>query len=442
MTMRNWCLAVLAPAVLSFGCLEGPAVEPSQKAPGEVLEGTVSQELATFTGTVVDPSGQPIAGATVVINGINRTTDTAGKYFVSVTNTNGYVISVSKSGFAPDTDYLSASRLNITHVLPRAPIKQFSSTQNIVMETGGLVVNIPAGSLVNAAGQPVTGTVLVSAATYGPRDMPGDYTAVNQNGQTVALESVGAFFIGATTADGQALNLAKDRTAQVSIRVPQAAGGVMPACVFTGACRAAAWRFDATINRWVEQRANFRPDSSGSTFTLIGGPASTPSSVVPSNGGLGTWNIDLEFTNPACTIVEFVGFPASCYDIKLNLALQNASNTFVPFTDTVTPSIPFVVLYNSRPNVDQEVGIEFPVGAPASCAATLTIFSNPNPSNPTYPIYTPTGGFTRFNSGAPWPWLPGQGGFPKSTVNPANDITLTDVVNGTHPCNSTVTFIY
>lgn len=438
MTMRNWCLAVLAPAVLSFGCLEAPAVDPSQKAPGEVLEGTVSQELATFTGTVVDPSGQPIAGATVVINGINRTTDTAGKYFVSVNSTTGYVISVSKAGFAPDTDYLSAGRLNSTHVLPRAPIKQFSATQNILLETGGLVVNIPAGSLVNAAGQPATGTVLVSAATYGPRDMPGDFTAVNQNGRQVALESVGAFFVGATTADGQALNLAKDRTAQVSIRVPQAAGGVMPPCVFTGLCRAAAWRFDATINRWVEQRANFRPDSSGSTFTLIGGPASTPSSVVPSNGGLGTWNIDLEMTTPACTTVEFVGFPAYCYDIKLNLAMQNAGNTFVPFTDTVTPSIPFVVLYNSRPNVDQEVGVEFP-GAPTDCAANMTIFSNPNPTDPsTYPIYTPTGGFTQFNSGAPW----GGTGFPKSTVSPFGDITLADIVNGTQPCNSSVTFVY
>ncbi len=437
-TMRNWCLAFLAPAVLSFGCLEGPTVEPAQKAPGEVLEGTVSQELATFTGTVVDPSGQPISGATVVINGINRTTDTAGKYFVSVNSTTGYIISVSKSGFAPDTDYLSAGRLNITHVLPRAPIRQFSATQPINLEVGGLAVSIPAGSLVNAAGQPATGTVLVSAATYGPRDMPGDFTAVNRNGRQVALESVGAFFIGATTADGQALNLAKDRTAQVSIRVPQAAGGIMPACVFDGRCRAAAWRFDATINRWVEQRANFQPNSTGSTFTLIGGPASTPSSVVPSNGGLGTWNIDLEMTTPACTTVEFVGFPAYCYDIKLNLAMQNAGNTFVPFTDTVTPSIPFVVLYNSRPNVDQEVGVEFP-GAPADCAANMTIFSNPNPTDPsTYPIYTPTGGFTQFNSGAPW----GGTGFPKSTVSPFGDITLADIVNGTQPCNSSVTFVY
>ncbi|NTX08782.1 carboxypeptidase regulatory-like domain-containing protein [Myxococcus sp. CA051A] len=438
-TMKKWCLSVLAPAVLSFGCLDGPAVGPTETAPEEVLEGTVSQGLATFTGTVLDPSGQPIAGATVVINGINRTTDTAGKYFVSVNSTTGYIISVSKSGFAPMTDYLSAGLLNNTHVLPRAPIRQFSATQAITIEAGDLSVVIPAGSLFNAAGQPVTGTVLVSAATYNPRGMPGDFTAVNQGGRQVALESVGAFFIGATTLDGQPVNLGKDRTAEVTLRVPQAAGGRMPPCVLNGTCRAAGWRFDATINRWVEQRANFRPNSAGSTFTLIGGPASTPSSVVPSNGGLGTWNIDLEFTNPACTIVEFVGFPAYCYDIKLNLAMQNAGNTFVPFTDTVTPAIPFVVLYNNRPNVDQEVGVEFPLGAPADCAANMTIFSNPNPTDPsTYPIYTPTGGFTQFNSGAPW----GGTGFPKSTVTPFGDITLTDIVNNTQPCNSTVTFVY
>lgn len=437
MTMRKWCLAVLAPAMLSFGCMGGPEAGPTEQPAGE---GTVEQGLATFTGTVVDTANRPIAGATVNINGITRTTDTAGKYYVSLADAqNGYILSVSRSGFAPTTEYLASGQLNNVHTLIPAPIRQFSASQNITFESGELVVSIPAGSLVDSAtGAVVTGTVLVSAATYGPRTMPGDFTAVNSSGRQVALESVGAFFIGATTAEGRPVNLGKDRTAQVTLRVPQQAGGVMPSCVFDGKCRAAAWRFDATINRWVEQRANFRPNSSSSTFTLIGGPASTPSSVVPSNGGLGTWNIDLEFTNPACTIVEFVGFPASCYDIKVNLAMQNAANTFVPFTDTVTPSIPFVVLYNNRPNVDQEVGIEFPPGAPASCAANMTIFSNPNPTDPSYPVFTPTGGFTRFNSGAPW----GGTGFPKSTVSPFGNITLTDVVNGTHPCNSTVTFIY
>jgi hypothetical protein len=435
MTMKKWCLAVLAPALLTFGCQGGPEAGPTEQPAGE---GTVEQGLATFTGTVVDTGGRPISGATVNINGITRTTDTAGKYYVSLgDNQNGYILSVSRSGFAPTTEYLTSGQLNNVHTLTPAPVRQFSASQNIVFETSDLVVSIPAGSLVDANGAVVTGTVLVSAATYGPRTMPGDFTAVNSSGRQVALESVGAFFIGATTVEGRPVNLGRDRTAQVTLRVPQQAGGVMPSCVFEGRCRAAAWRFDATINRWVEQRANFRPSSTSSTFTLIGGPASTPSSVVPSNGGLGTWNIDLEFTNPACTIVEFVGFPAYCYDIKMNLAMQNASNTFVPYTDTVTPSIPFVVLYNNRANVEQEVGVEFPAGAPADCAANMTIFSNPNPS-PGYPIPTPTGGFTRFNSGAPW----GGTGFPKSTVSPFGNITLTDVVNGTHPCNSTVTFIY
>lgn len=436
MTMRKWCLAVLAPAVLSFGCLGGPEVDPAEQGD----PGTVEQALATFTGTVVDPGGRPIAGATVTINGINRTTDTAGKYFVSLAdNANGYIIRVSRSGYAPMTEFLTRGQLNNIHTLPIAPIRQFSGGQNIAFETADLVVNIPAGSLVTANGAPVTGTVLVSAAAYGPRTMPGDFTALNLRGQQVALESVGAFFIGATTVDGQPVNLGRDRTAQVTLRVPQAAGGRMPECVLKGTCITRLWRFDGAINRWVEQRTNLQLSTASSTFTLIGGPASTPSSVVPSNGGLGEWNIDLEFTNPACTIVQFVGFPSYCYDIKLNLAMQNASNTFVPFSDTVNSSTPFVVLYNNRPNVDQEVGVEFPPGAPADCAANMTIFSNPSPTDPsTYPVLTPTGGFTQFNSGAPW----GGTGFPKSTVSPFGNITLTDVVNGTEPCNSDVTFIY
>ncbi|MCP3140350.1 carboxypeptidase-like regulatory domain-containing protein [Pyxidicoccus xibeiensis] len=437
-TMRKWCLAVLVPAVLSFGCLDGPEAGPSEKTAGEVQEGTVQQGLATFTGTVVSSSGSPIAGATVNINGINRTTDTAGKYAVVLNDATGYILSVSRSGFAPTTEYLQGGQLNNRHTLIPAPIRQFSATQTIVLEAGDLSVTIPAGSLVNAAGQVVTGTVLISAATYGPRTMPGDFTAVNLSGREVALESVGAFFIGATTPDGQPVNLGRDRVAQVTLRVPQAAGGRMPPCVAAGTCRVAAWRFNASNNRWVEQRANLRPASAtttASTFTLIGGPAATPGSPLTTNGGLGTWNIDLEMDTPACTIVQFVGFPAYCYDFTMNLAMQNANNTYVPSSDTVPQSVPYVVLYNNRPGVDQEVGIQFPSGAPADCGDNMTIFSSPNPTNP--PTTTSSGGFVTFNAGPPW----GGTGFPNSTVSPYGDIVLADVVNGDHNC-SVVTFIY
>ncbi|NMO18104.1 carboxypeptidase regulatory-like domain-containing protein [Pyxidicoccus fallax] len=443
--MKTWCLALLIPAVFSLGCVEGPEAA----SPEPVRESESALATVSFSGTVRDPEGRPIAAASVVINGIARTTDTSGRYFLALpSTTNGYIVNVSKTGFAPLTRYLSGGTLNSVLVLPRATVRQFSATQPIAFETADVQVNIPAGSLVDAAGRPVTGTVLVSVASYAPLAMPGDFTAVNSKGQTVALESVGAFFIGATDSTGAAVNLGRDRTAQVVLRVPQQVGR-MPPCVFENRCRLAMWRFDGTINRWVEQRANLSAGTASTTFTLIGGPPSTPSSVLPTNGGLGTWNADLEFTTPACTIVELVGFPLACYNpagapvepgITVNLQLQNAANTWIPKTDTVTSSIPFFVIYNSRPFVEQEVGISFPPGAPASCGnwpTNFNITSTPAPTDPTYPLYTGTGGFTRFDSGAPW----GGIGFPDKVNTPGVDIDFGDIP-GNHPCNSTVTFTY
>lgn len=430
--MKKWCLAMLAPAMLSLGCLEGPDAQSSEPVPAELREGEAALASAVFSGTVKDAQGKALPGATVTINGVNRTTDSAGKYFVSVAEaTAGYILNVSKAGYGPVTEFLAAGKLNAVHVLPLATLRQINPTVSNVIETADVQISIPANSLVNAAGQPVTGTVNVSIATYAPLSMPGDFTAVNSSGRQVALESIGAFFVGATDLQGSAVNLGQNKTAQVFLRVP-AQVKTMPSCVLQKTCRAAMWRFDNTTNRWVEQNANFSPTSTGTNFTLIGGPASRPGNLVPTNGGLGTWNADIEKTAPACTIVQFVGFDQACYDLILNVQLQNSGGTFIPKTDTVGSDALFVALYNTRANAEQEVGISFPAGAPASCN-DFTITSTPAPVGG-YPVYTPSGGFTRFDSGAPW----GGTGFPKDPMG--NNIDLTDVLNFDDPCNSRVVF--
>jgi hypothetical protein len=431
-TMKRWWLAMLAPAMLSLGCLEGPDTQTSEPVPAELREGEAALATLVFTGTVKDVQGKVLPGAAVSINGINRTTDSAGKYFVSLTAAPaGYILNVNKAGYGPVTQFLAAGKLNAVHVLPTATVRPINPAVNNVIETADVQISIPANSLVNAAGQPVTGTVNVSVAAYAPLSMPGDFTAVNSSGRTVALESIGAFFVGATDSQGSAVNLGQNKTAQVFLRVP-AQVKTMPPCVIQKTCRAAMWRFDNATNRWVEQNANFTATSTGTNFTLIGGPASRPGNLVPTNGGLGTWNADIEKATPACTIVQFVGFDSACYDIILNLQLMNAGGTFISKTDTVGSDALFVALYNTRPNVEQEVGISFPAGAPASCSE-FTITSTPAPVGG-YPVYVPGGGFTRFDSGAPW----GGVGFPKDSMG--NNIDLADVLGGDQPCNSQVIF--
>jgi hypothetical protein len=231
-----------------------------------------------------------------------------------------------------------------------------------------------------------------------------------------------------------AVNLASGAIADAFVPLPSQAGK-MPPCIAAGTCRAAMWRFNSANGRWFEQRStNMRVTSSGTTFTMMGGPASgggTPS--VQTNGGLGTWNADIEKVAPACTIVELNSIVPECFDLTLNVKLLNSSGTLVPSSRTVLAGTAFVALYNLPANVDQEVGIEFPATAPAYCAANLRIISNPSPTDAAYPQYTATGGNTKFNSGAPW----GGVGFP--TNSSGNPITYADVLAGDYPCRSIVT---
>ncbi|ADO73767.1 conserved uncharacterized protein [Stigmatella aurantiaca DW4/3-1] len=448
--MKRWWLAFVAPAMLSVGCLGGDDMGTSQPNAPALHEQETALASAVFTGTVKDDSGAAVAGATVTINGISRTTDSTGKYFVSITATAaGYNLSASKTGYGPMSEFLSAAKLNAIHVLPRATTKAINAGVTSTLQVGDVTVTIPANSLVNASGQVVTGTVNVSIAGYSPLRMPGDLTAVNSSGQRVALESVGAFSISAATPAGAAVNLGQNKTAEVVLRVPAEVKS-MPPCVLgqtaaIPACRLAMWRFDSATGLWVEQQANIRPGAASTAFTLIGGPAAQPGRPVPSNGGLGMWNADIEKTTPACTVIELSNFPSYCYNpadltpepgISITAGLQNSASTYLYRTSTIGSEAPFTVLYNIRPNVDETLQLTFPGGAPADCATNLLITASA-PSG--VPVYSSTGGSIQLNAGAPW----GGTGFPKDTVStPPQNVDIFDIIDGTHPCHSSVKFEY
>ena len=437
MTMKRWCLAFLAPALLSVGCAGEEPLGPAELSPEE----SSSQEsalAATFTGTVVDLKGTRLANAEVTINGTTRLTDTTGRYSIAVEEARlGYSISVGKFGYETQGLFVTApSREGTVHVLKGAFVAQIDPTKDstVVHEATGVRVNLRANTLVYADGRRVTAPVRVALAAYAPLAMPGDFTAVNLENRPVALESIGAFSVNAVDDKNVAVNLASGAIADAFVPLPSQAGK-MPECVLNGSCRTAMWRFNPANGRWFEQRStNVRFSKSGTTFTMMGGPAfggGNPS--VQTNGGLGTWNADIEKVAPACTVVELNSIAAECFDLTLNVKLLNSSGTLVPSSRTVPAGTSFVALYNLPADVDQEVGVTFPATAPAYCAANLRIVSNPWPTDAAYPQYTATGGTTRFNSGPPW----GGVGFP--TNSGGTPITYADVLAGDYPCKSIVT---
>jgi hypothetical protein len=452
MNGRTGCAALLAAAVSISACSsdvddhqamgkEEAALTGQQTRADRSVEAAAAAISAAFSGTVTDRRGTALAGVTVTINGVSRDTDLAGKYFISVTaNASGYTLSLSKKGYAPTSEFHAAGAIGLRHVLEPAFSTPIDPTKDTtVLAPSGVTVALKANSLRTATGAAPAGMVQVTVATYGPLQMPGDFTGVNAAGQQVALESVGAVFIGAEDSAGQALDLRAGMTSDAFIPVPAQVKS-MPSCVLDGSCRLAMWQFDPNTGLWVERSAGMQVGSAGTRFTMRG-TASTSARAIPmaipiSAGGLGMWNADIEKREPACTIIELVNVPNECFGaggVRFDLQLPNSAGTLVPRSNSMSPDSPYIVLYNIRANVVQEVKMTLPADAPATCRDRLQISSSPGPVYG-FPVVTSTSGVTRFNAGAPW----GGTGFPRDAGGALIDFA--DVALGTHPCHSHVWF--
>ncbi|CAE7254092.1 unnamed protein product, partial [Symbiodinium pilosum] len=164
-------------------------------------------------------------------------------------------VSFECEGFAPTSVRTSlASVQSITVAL-----RKLSAASTMDMSEGGMVmdpasgssVTVPPHSLVYADGSPVTGPVTVSLSVIDATDpaslasMPGDFSAVGADGESVMLESLGAAWIGAVDAKGEALEVCEDSPGftldiHTTARANAAKLGVTPEM----------WSFDEASGKW------------------------------------------------------------------------------------------------------------------------------------------------------------------------------------------------
>jgi hypothetical protein len=403
---------------------------------------SVTIQSQIFSGKVVDGNGTAIVGARVTINGIVRVTSSTGQYTVSIADApRGYQLDVRKDGYGPLTELRLVGATGLVHRMSAGATRTIDPTKpnTLVDPASGIQVVVPANALRSATGAPI-GTVRFTIIPHSSQTMPGDFTAQTTTGARVALISVGAVTLQAVDSQNNTLGVATGATLNVNLPVPSSAGSSMPTCVLSGACRTAIWRFNPTTSLWVEQPA--ATPAFGTGATAFGIPGARQGGVIDPADGLGTWNADIEFSTPACTVIELSNIPLTCYNpppgttpepgISVSFTQALAGGGTKSKTSDVRSSAAFIVLYNLRPNVDIDLSFTFPPGAPANCAANFSITSTPAPTAG-FPFYSATGGVTRVSTGAPW----GGTGYP--TDPGGSPVDLLDIVLGTHPCNSRVT---
>ncbi len=190
-------------------------------APGYVTVG-VGTKGDQFSGRVVDPDGGPLSSATVTVDGLKTLTDASGDFRVVVAPNDRYLLNIQRAGFAPRSVSLDRPSNGKRWALMPVQVVEFDPTQKIDLtdtrrilakkSLSGARVQLPAGSLVNAAGNKPVGKLLASLATLDPADDEAFATQVGIDaGMAVGLASYGQVFVEFTDAAGKKYNLAPAR---------------------------------------------------------------------------------------------------------------------------------------------------------------------------------------------------------------------------------------
>jgi hypothetical protein len=374
-----------------------------------------------FSGRVFNRQTKAaVAGATVRLNGTAATTDASGHFHVVVKDARKFVLNVTHSGYALDSQVLTSPVVGIqvpldpVHIVSvnggtggiiRVPpgsgcncqcsensdtAKAGGADRCVPPKGGTLAVGFQADSFLGTGGAAYTGSVSVEAFQYDlttPHPIPGDFGAVHQ-GKEVRLGTFGAFHLLPRDAQGQPLTMAPGKHASVSLPIQPGQRAAAPATI-------PLFHYDEETGRWIEDGTLTR---SGDAYVGV----VTHFSV---------FNADTVFPGGACVKVLLSGFTmpvtldASYYDPSVGSFHHNGFSTsdttvgverMTPnqnFTLTVTdsasptPAVVQVPLF-SGPGLD---AIQFPSGYDSdtvnfsNCNGPVQVANNQLP--PTTPYF-------------------------------------------------------
>jgi WD40 repeat protein len=255
---------------------------------------------------VVDASGTPIPGAAISTQGAVFPLDSSGHRLFENLQPGRFFARVDALGFTSAT---AVVELQVgAHVGAQVKLLPLPDPIPFQAELGGIIqteqvrVFIPPDAVVDALGQPVTGTVNVTIAPLNPTTqlaaMPGPLEGVSaSNGETVQLES---FFMADVSlwSNGAQAQLAPGKSATLEFVLPAAL-----ATRFTSGDTVPAWWFDLDEGHWREEGTGTIQPSSSQPGKLA---------WVVQVTHFTWWNCDAPWTDKSCVnvfVVDEFGVP-------------------------------------------------------------------------------------------------------------------------------------
>jgi len=279
---------------------------------------------------VVSADGSPIPGAAVSTQGAVFPTDSSGHLLLENLPPGRFHARVEALGFTSGTAVVEleegAHVGTLVKLLPLPAPISFQAEQGGVIQTEQVRVTLPPNAVVDALGQPVSGTVEITIAPLDPTRqmdaMPGPLEAITAaGGEQVQLES---FFMAEVSlwSNGAPAQLAPGSSATLEFALPEAL-----ASQFELGDSVPAWWFDLDAGLWREEGAG-----------TIQASRTHPDrrSWVVQVSHFTWWNTDAPWTDKSCVevlVVDEAGVPLSNAPVSAR-GVTYSGQTFPHYTNS------------------------------------------------------------------------------------------------------------
>ncbi len=215
-------------SLLITSCRKDDQSESKEVTTQHVPE-VLGEKNGSILGLVTDEENNPVAGATISYYKGSTTTDDRGVFtFVDVAlDPHGTYFRVLHPNYVSASDKIfptSGTAYSSIQMIALNQATSFESDEGgeIGIKGGGSVTFSP-NSIVDKSQNSYNGRVYVTSKYLNPNDphlgdvMPGDLTADDAKGNTVVLGTAGMVMVDLRDEEGNELNIAPDRTAQLSV---------------------------------------------------------------------------------------------------------------------------------------------------------------------------------------------------------------------------------
>ncbi len=287
---------------LSVTDLAGQTSATTQKITVKQGTNNISQNVTALVQTV---DGATIPNATVTIQGQTVQTDNNGLANIQVTlpqNTKQVVVKFEKSGFITqsivyDVATLKSVSANLLAIKQSVPVADITQAQVIEAQYLNASITIPANAFVRADGSAATGAVTVKFTPWDITNsdlnaMPANGVAQDAQSNIVNLISAGMITAIFKDANGQELQLAKGKTADIQMNLPLKSINNQEMKVGT---EIPMWHFDESKGLWIEE---------GVGHVVASSQSSTGLAVHATVSHFSTWNWDFKFANAGSVFVQ------------------------------------------------------------------------------------------------------------------------------------------